>query len=83
MSGAVGIDATPTVRANGELLEQEAANGRVQLMLPAPVMAQAIIRICDSHLYAPLLGRNEPEVETALQLVSLLLSRPGPGTPPE
>jgi AcrR family transcriptional regulator len=56
-----------------ELLEQEAANGRVRLMLPAPVMAQAIIRICDSHLYAHLLGRGDPEVETALQLVSLLL----------
>jgi AcrR family transcriptional regulator len=80
MPGAIEGRAAELV---GELLEQEAANGRVQLMLPAPVMAQAIIRICDSHLYAPLLGRNEPEVETALQLVSLLLSRPGPGTPPE
>lgn len=57
----------------GELLEQEAANGRVRLMLPAPVMAQAIIRICDTHLYAHLLGRGDPEVDTALQLVSLLL----------
>jgi AcrR family transcriptional regulator len=57
-----------------ELLEQEAASGRVDLMLPAPVMAQAIIRICDSHLYAHLLGRGDPEVETALQLVSLLLN---------
>ena len=58
----------------GELLEQEAANGRVRLTLPAPVMAQAIIRICDIHLYAHLLGRSDPEVETALQLVSLLLN---------
>lgn len=61
-----------------ELLEQEAATGRVRLMLPAPVMAQAIIRICDSHLYAHLLGRNEPEIETALQLVSLLLRATSP-----
>ncbi len=59
----------------GELLEQEVANGRIQLTLPAPVMAQAIIRICDSHLYTNLLGQGDPEVETALQLVSLLLSR--------
>jgi hypothetical protein len=36
-------------------------------------MAQAIIRICDTHLYAHLLGRGDPEVDTALQLVSLLL----------
>lgn len=58
----------------GELLGQESANGRVRLMLPSPVMAQAIIRICDSHLYAHLLGRGDPEVETALQLVRLLLN---------
>ena len=65
----------------GELLEQEAANGRVRLTLPAPVLAQAIIRICDIHLYAHLLGRSDPEVETALQLVSLLLNaaETGPG----
>jgi AcrR family transcriptional regulator len=60
----------------GELLEQEVANGRIRLTLPAPVMAQAIIRICDSHLYAHLLGRGDPEVETALQLVNLLLRAP-------
>jgi AcrR family transcriptional regulator len=70
MPGAIEGRAAELV---SELLEQEAATGRVRLMLPAPVMAQAIIRICDSHLYAHLLGRNEPEIETALQLVSLLL----------
>ncbi len=63
-----------------ELLQQEAAGGRLRLMLPAPVMAQAIIRICDSHLYAHLLGRNEPEIETGLQLVELLLTAQQRGT---
>lgn len=71
MPGAIEGRAAELV---GELLEQEAANGRIRLGLPAPVMAQAIIRICDSHLFANLLGRGDPEVETALQLVSLLLS---------
>jgi AcrR family transcriptional regulator len=70
MPGAIEGKAAELV---GELLEQEAATGRLRLMLPVPVMAEAIIRICDSHLYAHLLGRNEPEVETALQLVNLLL----------
>ena len=60
-------------RLVAELLDQEAARGRIRLELPSPVMAQAIIRVCDSHLYAHLLGRNEPEIETALQLVELLL----------
>jgi AcrR family transcriptional regulator len=71
MPGAIEARAAALV---SELLEQEAAGGRVRLMLPAPVMAEAIVRICDSHLYAHLLGRNEPEIDTALQLVSLLLS---------
>jgi AcrR family transcriptional regulator len=57
-----------------ELLEQESALGRIRLILPSTVMAQAIVRICDSHLYAHLLGRNEPEIETGLQLVELLLN---------
>jgi AcrR family transcriptional regulator len=71
MPGAIEGRAAAMV---GELLAQEEDTGRIQLMLPAPVMAQAIIRICDSHLYAHLLGRQEPEVETALALVQLLLS---------
>jgi AcrR family transcriptional regulator len=75
MPGAIEARAAALV---SELLEQEAGGGRVRLMLPAPVMAQAIVRICDSHLYAHLLGRNEPEIETALQLVSLLLSAAAP-----
>jgi AcrR family transcriptional regulator len=70
MPGAIEGRAAELV---AELLEQEAARGRIRLELPSPVMAQAIIRICDSHLYAHLLGRNEPEIETALQLVELLL----------
>jgi AcrR family transcriptional regulator len=71
MPGAIEGRATELV---SEVLEQEASTGRLRLMLPAPVMAGAIIRICDAHLYAHLLGRNEPEIETALQLVNLLLS---------
>ena len=61
----------------GELLDQEVAAGRLELALPVPVMAEAIVRICDAHLYANLLGRGAPEISTALDLVTLLLgSRP-------
>jgi AcrR family transcriptional regulator len=63
----------------GELLDQEVAAGRLQLALPVPVLAEAIVRLCDAHLYANLLGRGAPEISTALDLVSLLLgSRPAP-----
>ena len=30
--------------------------------------------MCDAHLYAPLLGGTEPEIDTALELVAALLS---------
>jgi hypothetical protein len=47
------------------------------LRLPVPVMAEAIVRICDAHLYANLLGRGAAEINAALDLVTLLLgSRP-------
>ena len=63
-------------RLISDVLEREALNGRVRLALPAPVLAQAIIRVCDAHLYAHLLGRNNPEIESALQLVAMLLDPP-------
>jgi AcrR family transcriptional regulator len=75
MPGAIEGRAAQMV---GELLAQEEATGRITLMLPSSVMAQAIIRICDSHLYAHLLGHKEPEIDTALQLVGLLLNAQGP-----
>ena len=61
----------------GELLDAEVAAGRLELPLPVPVLAPALVRICDAHLYAHLLGRSAPEISTALDLVALLLgSRP-------
>lgn len=61
----------------GELLDGEQAAGRLELELPVPVLAEAIVRICDAHLYANLLGRGAPEISTALEVVGLLLgSRP-------
>lgn len=65
----------------GELLDQEVAAGRLELQLPVPVMAEAIVRLCDAHLYANLLGRGAPEISTALDLVTLLLGgRPAAAT---
>jgi hypothetical protein len=34
------------------------------------------VRLCDAHLYANLLGRDEPEIETALGLAAALLGAP-------
>ena len=67
---------TAAARMITEMLETEAAAGRMTLPLPAAVLGQAIVRLCDAHLYANLLGRDEPEIETALGLAAALLGAP-------
>jgi AcrR family transcriptional regulator len=57
----------------GGLLEREHDAGRLPLVLPVSALAVAIVRICDFHMYAHLLGRGAPEVETALEIVRVLL----------
>ncbi|MFC7343977.1 QsdR family transcriptional regulator [Saccharopolyspora griseoalba] len=62
-----------------EIIDTESAAGRMRPPVPPEVLGQAIIRMCDAHLYAPLLGRTEPEIRTALDLVAALLGhRPEP-----
>jgi AcrR family transcriptional regulator len=56
-----------------ELLEGECTAGRLTLPLPVPALAVAIVRVCDFHMYAHLLGRGAPEVETALAIVRVLV----------
>jgi AcrR family transcriptional regulator len=65
-----------------ELLEAEAGAGRLKLALPARTLGHAIVRICDSHLYAHLLGGAKPEIETAIDLVALLLGSAEQSAPP-
>lgn len=62
-----------------ELLETEETAGRLSLPLPPAVLGLAIVRFCDAPLYAHVLGRDAPEIDTALDLVAALLgsSRPG------
>jgi len=45
----------------------------LKLTLAPEILGKALVRICEVHLYAPLLGGDEPEIDTALGLVSLLL----------
>ena len=51
-----------------EMLQTEVTAGRLEASLPATTLSQAIVRMCDAHLYAPLLGGTEPEIDTALEL---------------
>ena len=56
-----------------EVLEQETAAGQLRLALPAPVLAPAIVRVADALMYRHLVGAEEPDVRSALDLVRLLL----------
>jgi AcrR family transcriptional regulator len=56
-----------------EVLARESARGNLKLTLAPEILGKALVRICEVHLYAPLLGGDEPEIDTALGLVSLLL----------
>lgn len=62
-------------RLIGEVLEAEVAAGRLELPLPPSTFGLALIRMCDAHLYAPLLGGGPPEIDTALDLVAAFLGR--------
>jgi AcrR family transcriptional regulator len=68
-------------RLVSQMLESEVAAGRLELPLPPAVLGEAIVRMCDAHLYAPLLGRTEPEIDTALDLVAALLGHTRHPTP--
>jgi len=70
MPGAIESAAA---RITAEVLARESARGSLQLTLAPEVLGKALVRICEVHLYAPLLGGDEPEIDTALDLVSLLL----------
>lgn len=53
-----------------EMLETEVAAGRLEIPLSPAVFGEAIVRLCDAHLYAHLLGCDEPEIDTALDLAA-------------
>lgn len=60
-------------RLVAELLETEVTAGRLVLSLPPAVLGQVIVRLCDAHMYAHLLGREAPEIDVAVELVATLL----------
>jgi AcrR family transcriptional regulator len=62
-----------SARMTTEVIARERASGNLRVTTAPEVLGRALVRICDVHLYAPLLGGEEPEIETALELVALLL----------
>lgn len=59
-------------------LQRQIDRGRLRVSLPARTLAQAIVRVADSFMYAHYLGGTRPEIDTALEVIELLLRPPGP-----
>jgi AcrR family transcriptional regulator len=57
-------------------IQREIDRGALDVPLPTRTLAQAIVRISDSFMYAHHLGGSRPEIDTALEVIELLL-RPG------
>lgn len=57
-----------------EILQSQIDTGQLAITLPTQTLAEALVHICNVHLYAPLLGGQNAETETALDLIALLLA---------
>ncbi|WP_395105628.1 QsdR family transcriptional regulator [Actinomadura sp. SCN-SB] len=58
-------------------IQREIDRGALDVPLPTRTLAQAIVRISDSFLYAHHLGGSRPEIDTALEVIELLLRPAG------
>lgn len=54
-------------------IRREVERGALEVPLPTRTLAQAIVRIADSFTWTHYLGGARPEIETALQVIELLL----------
>ncbi|MBF6344449.1 TetR/AcrR family transcriptional regulator [Nocardia cyriacigeorgica] len=68
-----GVIESTSARLIAEMLDEQQRLGHLRLRMSSRVLADAIVRICDVHLYAPLLGGDVPQIDTALDIVALLL----------
>lgn len=62
-----------TVRLWEELLTEEVRCGRLELSVDPHAMAYAIVRISESFLYADLIAGDEPDIESCVKILKLLL----------
>lgn len=62
-----------SARVTTEVITPEQANGNLRVTTLPKVLGRALVGICDGYLYTPLLGGDEPETESTLDLVALLL----------
>jgi AcrR family transcriptional regulator len=61
------------IEAVERLLAREEESGELQTEVDRRALAYAIVRICESFLYADVVADNEPDVDQAMTLVARLL----------
>jgi AcrR family transcriptional regulator len=62
-----------TVRLQQQLIEDEARKGSIRLRVDAHTLAYAVVRLCESFLYADLVAGEEPDISKAVEVLRLLL----------
>lgn len=62
-----------TIRLWEELLTEEVRGGNIELPVEPHAMAYAIVRISESFLYADLIAGEEPDIDSCLEIIKLLL----------
>ncbi|MEU6040055.1 MULTISPECIES: QsdR family transcriptional regulator [Actinomadura] len=75
MPGAIEDRATALLAAE---LQRQIDLGELRVELPTRTLAQAIVRVADAFMYAHYLGGTRPEIDTALEVIELLLRPSGP-----
>ena len=62
------------IEAIVEHLNEQEANGHIQLPAPAKELAEMIIRANESRMYSDVIGGRTPDIEQAFKIVRMLLT---------
>ncbi|HZZ47850.1 MAG TPA: QsdR family transcriptional regulator [Pseudonocardia sp.] len=61
------------VRLFEDLLSEEQGAGHVELPVPAHTLAYGIVRLLEAYLYADVVAGEERDIESAVQIIGLLM----------
>ena len=62
-----------TIALHQGLIEEEMASGALRLPVDAHTMAYALVRICESFLYADVIAGEKPDLDKAVEILTLML----------
>ncbi len=65
-----------TIAHNEGLLREEVERGHLELPVDPHTMAYALVRVCESFLYADVIAGEKPDLEKAVEILKLMLRSP-------